>query len=438
MKKKCCIFSCGSNLNEHANNNLFEKIKNNSIDIVCIKQSINIISDKYCDLLFLGGQQNGEYYKHLNDIKCKKICVSQDEIFNENEKYCDVIIYKNRGKKFLSIDDEIIINKNNITSFNYHEIDDFILFLFLQKMGYNEFYLFGFYYNDIIPNIEKYDIDDLYMSSSHFYLNSYVLSLDHKPTKRICEPAFFYGNIQFSYFAEWALKHDVIVYNVSELGSITNKIPRIEQESIFCNEKKIICSKNKYTDFIDVFNKLIDIDFYIKKYLPDKSNLLPELKKELCINHYICDGAGIYLHNSLNYNHYNNINTNYFSTKLKRFLISLFIISKTYLLNYLIMNMHYINMFYCLGFAETIKHKFNLDIKDITILLESNNMDKYISDNYFRYKLLGQQYITKKKYDLPWIHLPNVTNKKIIDFIEENNKKEIYYAFLIYANLKIK
>ena len=71
------------------------------------------------------------------------------------------------------------------------------------------------------------------------------------------------------------------VYNVSQIGCLSNNIPRIDFECIFKKNKTIIKSKYYYEDFIYQFDNYFDINFYKKRH-----NLNYKFKEEV-MYHYL-------------------------------------------------------------------------------------------------------------------------------------------------------
>jgi hypothetical protein len=260
--KKCCIFSCGANIDEHSDK--FDQIKNDKSFITCcIKSSIEYLQFE-ADILCLYGYINGNY---INNNKITDIFTIKSELFQYNGK--SYIFTKSYG--------------------NIFEIVKFLIYT-----GIKEIYLFGFYLADyIINDLTHYNFyDDIIVEKCHKY---------DKPFSRIKEYGCIHEHIISSSVNNFCIENNVLLYNVSEYGCLSNKIQRINFESIFLNEKKNIFSKIPYKDFLDLIEEQMDYNYYYNKYCNDKNNNIInfEKKKEICINHFLYN---IYLLNNVNEN----------------------------------------------------------------------------------------------------------------------------------------
>ena len=230
--KKGCVFSCGANINEHSDK--FEQIKNDkSFVTCCIKSAIEVLNFE-TDILVLFGFINGNY---LNNDK------SDNSFILKGDDHFDYYV-----KDFYNL------NKFTIDKYPFYEIS-FNIIHFLYYTGIKEIYLFGFYLADyMINDLTNYNYyDDIICNSFHNY---------DKPGTRIKENGILILQINSTILASYCDDNNILLYNVSEYGCLSNQIKRIGFECIFKNEKKIISSKIKYIDFLDEFNNKVDIDFY--------------------------------------------------------------------------------------------------------------------------------------------------------------------------------
>jgi hypothetical protein len=259
--KKCCLFSCGANIDEHSDK--FDQIKNDKSFITCcIKSSIEYLQFE-SDILCLYANINGNYINKITDL-----FVIKSELIQYNGKS---YIFTNSCNKF------------------FFEIIKFLIYI-----GITEIYLFGFYLADyIINDLTNYNYyDDILVEKFHKY---------DKPFSRIKESTVIEEHIISSSVNNFCIKNNVLLYNVSEYGCLCNKIQRINFESIFLNEKKIIFSKIVYKDFLDIVEEQFDYNYYYNKYCNNKNNDIInfEKKKEICFNHFC---VNIYLLNNVNQN----------------------------------------------------------------------------------------------------------------------------------------
>jgi len=261
--KKCCLFSCGANIDEHSNK--FTQIKNDKTFITCcIKSSIEYLQFE-TDILILYDNINGSYLKNnkINNIFILKHC---NTIYN--------------GLSY---------NLSNFSNDDLHK--SFFIIMFLIHIGIKEIYFFGYYLNDYI-------INDL---TNYNYYNNIICKEFHnydKPFTKILEPGIIRQHISSIYIADYCIDNNIELYNVSELGCLSNKIKRINFESLFCTEKIIISSKNKYIDFLDEFNNKVDIDFYHERNCNNSNKKSFLKKKNEVLDHLIENG--IYYLNKVN------------------------------------------------------------------------------------------------------------------------------------------
>ena len=268
--KKACIFSCGYNLIEHKDN--FYRLQNNdNILTCCVKSAITYLNYN-CDILLLVGIINGNY---LDNKNIDDIIILSDNLFNKSY---------NKLKNYLDIDYFKIINiKCKI----------FWLIYFMIYIGITEIYLFGFYLSDYI-------INDLY---NYTYYKDIICKKSHlydKDNTRTKEPGLFIEHIESSYINDFCNKNNCQLFNVSELGALSNYIKRIDYESIFEKNKNIIQSKIKYKDLLDEINNKLDVEYYYNKYCLINRKDDIDTKKYKCIQNLMI--SGIYKLNKLNKN----------------------------------------------------------------------------------------------------------------------------------------
>ncbi len=258
LNKKCCIFSCGANLNEYKNN--IKKLKENNFLIFCIKGAVKEINYD-CDILWLEGNKNGNY---LNNNLINNIF------------------------KISSLGSE-----SNINNINYKDIVDYDIksdyFDFLNYIGISEIYLFGFFLSDyILKDITNYDYyTDLIAKSSHFYtINTYSKVKECGLLK--------------DYFRLLNYGKKYNIYNVSNEGCVPKVIKRISFDDVFNEKKNII--EYKYEDYIDLIERQFDFEFYYNKYCNNDNTKILNLdeKKNICLNNF--HSTGIYLLNNVNKN----------------------------------------------------------------------------------------------------------------------------------------
>lgn len=270
--KKACIFSCGYNLTEHSNK--FYKIENDNEYLKCCwKSSCNIV--KNVDILGYGGTINNEnnYFEKNNSFKILIDKINEYNLTDEN-------VYKNKHHLKIHIDrdqngDCIFKNGNIYINYSFiffkNKLTDIYTFIrFIKFLGIKEFYLFGFYIDTKWIDIRNYNYyEDIISEFGHYY--------DIKNT-RIKELGSFIEQIMSSRLHYYI---NVPIYNVSQIGCLSNNIPRIDFECIFKKNKTIIKSKYYYEDIIYQLNNYFDINFYIKKH-----NLNYEFTEEV-IYHYL-------------------------------------------------------------------------------------------------------------------------------------------------------
>ena len=180
----------------------------------------------------------------------------------------------------------------------------FFIIRFLNYVGIKEIYLFGYYLADeMINDLTNYNFyNDIVCKQFHTY---------DVPFTRIKEPQIFKQHVASTRLAKHCIQNNIKLYNVSEYGCLSNKIKRINFESVFLNDKNIISSKISYIDFLDTFNHTVDIDFYYEKYCNNNSNMLLINKKIKVLEHLL--SLGIYVLNKVNkYDTKNNVCLNPF------------------------------------------------------------------------------------------------------------------------------
>ena len=254
--KKCCVFSCGANISEHCDK--FSQIKNNNTFITCcIKSAIEQL-DFETDILALYGNINGSY---LNNDNIKNTFILKTEPFKCNEQSYNLDNFK--------IDDFETVVYNIINFLNY--------------VGVKEIYLFGFYLADyIINDLTNYNYyDDIVCNKFHSYKERIA---------RIKEPGIIMEHIESSKIAQYCVDNDILIYNVSTKGCLSNKIKRITFESIFTNEKTFVSSNIAYKDFLDEFDDKVDIDFYYERNCNINNNITLFEKKQQVLYHLIMEG----------------------------------------------------------------------------------------------------------------------------------------------------
>jgi len=257
--KKCCIFSCGANIIEHSDK--FEQIKNDKTFITCcIKSSIKYL-DFETDILALCGCINGTYLK--------------------NDKTQNAFILKTESFAY----DGTSYNLDNFKMQNY-KTPSYNIINFLNYVGVKEIYLFGFYICDyIINDLTNYNFyDDILCRRCHTYDAEF---------SRIKEIEIFWDHIESSKSSQYCVDNNILIYNVSEEGCLSNKIKRINFESVFTNKKTFISSKVGYKDFLHEFDNKVDIDFYYERNCNNNNNnnnITLLKKKQEVLTHLIHEG----------------------------------------------------------------------------------------------------------------------------------------------------
>jgi hypothetical protein len=256
--KKFCIFSCGANIDEHKDK--FEQIKKDKSFITCcIKSAIEHLQFE-ADILVLYGCINGTYL--------------------ENEKIKNMFILKTNKFEYNGISYDLSNFKiANITTDTYYIIN------FLNYIGIKEIYLFGYYFADyIINDLTNYNYyDDIVCKKFHVYDVHF---------SRIKEHGIFLEHCDSIHLSNYCIDNNILLYNVSEHGCLSNKIKRINFEGLFISEKTFILSKIVYKDFLDEFDEKVDIDFYYERNCNNNNNNTLTLteKKEIVFNHLITEG----------------------------------------------------------------------------------------------------------------------------------------------------
>jgi hypothetical protein len=255
--KKCCIFSCGTNIHEHKDK--FDQIKKDKSFITCcIKSSIEHLEFE-ADILTLYCFINGTY---LNNDKIEYIFTLKTNEFEYNGISYDLSNF----------------NIPNFTTPAYNVIN------FLNYIGIKEIYLFGFYLADyIINDLTNYNYyDDILCKQFHTYDASF---------SRIKELGVILEHCDSIQLADYCIYNNISLYNVSEYGCLSNKIKRINFESIFISEKTFILSKIVYKDFLDEFDEKVDIDFYYERNCNYNNDIVTfSEKKDQVFNHLITEG----------------------------------------------------------------------------------------------------------------------------------------------------
>jgi len=257
--KKCCIFSCGANIIEHSDK--FEQIKNDKTLITCcIKSAIEQL-DFETDILALFECVNGTY---LNNDKIKNIFILKTKTFAY---------------------DNISYNLDNFKIGGF-VIDIYSVINFLIYVGVKEIYLFGFYLADyIINDLTNYNYyDDIVCKKFHTYDEAF---------SRLKEPGVLREHIEGSKISQYCFDNNISIYNVSEEGCVSNKIKRINFESVFTNKKTFVSSKIAYRDLLDEIDDKVDIDFYYERNCNnniDNNNITLFEKKRKVLNHLLLEG----------------------------------------------------------------------------------------------------------------------------------------------------
>jgi hypothetical protein len=365
--KKCCLFSCGANILEHKDK--FHEIKKDKTFITCcIKSSIEYLHYD-SDILVLFGSINGDYLKNSKIIN-PFILKQENFIYNHDS-------YELDNFKFENFDT------------NYWVIN------FLNYIGIKEIYLFGFYLADyIIHDLTNYNYyDDIVCEKFHAYDDSFV---------RIKEPGILFDNIYNEKLVQYCIINNILLYNVSKYGCLSNKITRINFESIFSNEKQIISSNIVYKDFLDELNDKVDIDFYYNrncsKYSDSDTISLSE-KTNRVYEHIIFEG--LYCLKKVNkFDTKNEIQLNDFIKDIMSLFcyinecpyINIYVIF--FFCHYLLMFNNLFNICFYKNFDEICKEKFYdnfcLKYKDEINIIEFDkiflelNEQKYRAHKYFK------------------------------------------------------
>ena len=277
--RKACVFSLGYNINEHKDK-FHEFKKYQEFTICCWKSSVNFfdnISD--VDIIGIGNYINNQTkyvqkiqdnfkvlfnnykkgYNHYNQV-FKNFLQIYEKGFSKSE-----FINKNDKLQPPDEDDKILINNCDVFIFK------FIIFLFF--LGIKEFYLFGFFIDTKWLDIRNYNYYDDIISDAFHYYNTEDKSEYKKVSNvfelakfRVKEPGIMSEQINSYYLKDWIDFNNVTLYNVSKKGCYSNRIPRINFDSIFKSKKDIISSEYKYEDFVTQYDKYVDKDYLLKKF----------------------------------------------------------------------------------------------------------------------------------------------------------------------------
>ena len=247
---KSVLFSCGHNVKEHQDK--YNQLENNDEFIRCCWKN-NIIDN--IDIIGIGGHLNN-YIDYLTNSKSFRFSTQYYDNVNINFQ-----ITKTQHDTFMDKNDALYFDEDNNKTLSPHLKggDIYIFILFLKFIGLTEINLFGFYLDNKMIDIRNYNYyDDLVCNYAHYYENN--------NGHRCKEPGIFYEHLHSYVLKDWADCNNISIYNVSNTGCISNKIPRITFESIFLNNKTIIEAEYNFEDFPYQIDKYLDKDFYRRKY----------------------------------------------------------------------------------------------------------------------------------------------------------------------------
>jgi hypothetical protein len=255
--KKCCLFSCGDNLMDHSDrfNELYD---DNEIVIACWKTSVSQLEYK-CDILGMGGfyYQQHIYGSNIDGIFSLKFCASSLGSFDSH------LEFTYGAPNFLSASDSIsFADKGNK---NLYGIDILNFILFLKHLGISEIYLFGFFIADKMFDLLNYSYESDIICHNYHYFDTTTLNRKSK-SYRTLERGALSEQYQSSILADWCDHTSVKIYNVSTRGCLSNKIPRIDFDSIFTQNKKNIDAECEYTDIKAQLDRYLDMNYYSKRY----------------------------------------------------------------------------------------------------------------------------------------------------------------------------
>lgn len=288
--RKGCVFSVGYNIYEHKDrfNELTQEYTK-----CCWKSSINFLENK-CDILGIGNNINGNY---INKFETFSVLFSEyhTKRYNDYLKKINLCIYE-EGCDFINTKSKLFFNFKNICIQNFKHCSIYGFIVFLNYLGLNDLYLFGWYLDECMLDIRNYNYDkDIICKKFHYY--------DAHNT-RTKEPGLFLDHINSYYLHDYMIYNSIKIYNVSIIGSISNRIPRIDFNDIFNSKKNVIKPKYEFEDFIIQYKKYFDEEFYKTKY-----------KTNDPLQHYIT--KGLYLNNNINkYCNKKNIIMNNFTENL--------------------------------------------------------------------------------------------------------------------------
>lgn len=265
--RKACVFSLGYNINEHKDR-FHEFKKYPEFTICCWKSSIDFFDNILdVDIIGIGNNINNQ----TNYVE--KIQNNFKVLFNKYNQFTKNIleIYEKGNNEFINKNDKLHFEDdkmfiNNLCCYVFK----FIIFLFF--LGIKEFYLFGFFIDTKWLDIRNYNYyDDIVSDAFHHYSTQdkseyKKISNVFELTKfRVKEPGIFSEQINSYYLKDWIDFNNITLYNVSKKGCYSNRIPRINFDSIFKSKKDIISSEYIYEDIVYQFEKYVDKDHLLEK-----------------------------------------------------------------------------------------------------------------------------------------------------------------------------
>lgn len=257
--KKACIFSCGYNIYEYKDK--FEILrKNDDFVIISIKSAIT----------FLDLDVDIQIFTNLNH---------KYNMYNQRPELNNVFKVRKNEEQYV-----------DITNFDIKNLN---IFEFLKHLGFKDIYLFGFYIAEkLFSSLKNYNYyDDIICNKFHWYEKGNEYGDLYKRTLDKCL-------IDYHLFLN-KLSQDkqINLYNVSNLGSLPNTIPRITFDDIFSNNKTFI--KLDYLDINQLIERDVDLDFYFERYSKNDNNIKD--KKEFFIKDFFYEG-GYFLLKKVNKN----------------------------------------------------------------------------------------------------------------------------------------
>jgi hypothetical protein len=400
--KKCCLFSCGANLHEHKDK--FEQIKNDKTFITCcIKSAIEYLHFE-SDILALYGYVNGSY---LCNDKIKDIFILKHENFEYSGASYNLSNFKKHGS-FLY----------NVSS----------LIFFLNYIGIKEIYLFGFYLSDyLINDLTNYNYnDDLLCKSFHSYENN-ITSINVNMRTKL--DGVFIEHIESSRIADFCIDNNISIYNVSQEGCLSNKIKRINFESLFLNKKTFNFSKIAYKDFLDEFDDKVDIDFYYERNCKDNNditNISITEKKQIVFEDLIWN---IHFLKKVNkHDTKKELILNDFITEILYLFsyISFFPSDKICVYNFFAQFLFHFNNLFNVCFYNDFDKICLSEFYDNLLVLYATDIND-ISDTYFDifYSELNETKYNENKYFKLFIYLIHIRNKNTPNDFNPKDYKEL-------------